>query len=889
MIRFDMSLLVRMLTSFSFVLLLSAVTLAQTGRVEGTVVDQDGEPLVGVNVLLEGTTRGATTSIDGDYFILNVRPGEYTLLVSYIGFHSQRIQNVQVAVDRTTRIDVEMTEETLEMGEIVISAQTSMVTMDRTSSSAKISQVELLALPVDNFTQAVALQAGVNRGQDGALHIRGGRSSEVQYYVDGVAVSNPFNFGMSVPVENTAVQEIEVISGSFNAEFGQANSGIINIVTKEGGEQFEGTFIAGVGGYLSNRTDLYRDIDNANLYDNRNFEGSLSGPTPISGLTFFTSGAYSRDGGWLFGREVFLPSDSASFSGPPDMWSIPTSGDSSVVRMNDNENYSFLGKLTWQVTRDLKVSYSYTRARTDANIYRHRFRLNPGHVPGQFSRNHNHLLAINHVLNNRTFYNLRLTANLTDFGQYVFENPLDPRYRDRFGRGNQPQQVFNTGGLDNEWLNRKSYTYAARFDISRFIGNTHLVKTGVEYRWNLLRQEHFFIQVDPRQFGDYTPRIPEPGTRNNNNYRRTPVEFSAYIQDKIEIDDLIINAGLRFDYFNANSLVPTDLRDPSNRLRPREDSEAFKDASPKMQLSPRLGFAFPITARGVIYASYGQFFQIPQFLSLYENPDFNVTGGSFNTMIGNADLEAQRSVLYEIGLQQELHRTVGLDLVVYHRDVRNLLGTGLYATYTGGDSYGRFENNDFGTVRGFTAALTFRDRQSGIYGNLNYTYQSVKGNGSDPRQAFFDAQGLTEATSVLVPLDWDQRHNITANLTLITGAWSFGAVAQYRTGYPFTPEDERRQPLVELRNDARRISEVYLDMRVARVINVGDLSIQTFFQGENLLDFIRDDRFPKLFQSEIRAHRDNGLERVNTLEELLNNPIVQPRPRSLRIGMQVQF
>ncbi len=862
---------------------------AQTGRVEGSVTDQSGEPLIGVNLLLEGTTRGATTDLEGNYFILNVRPGEYTLLVSYIGFHAQRIENVQVCVDRTTRIDVEMYEEMLEMGEIVISAQTSMITKDRTSSSAKISQVELLALPVDNFTQAVALQAGVNRGADGSLHIRGGRSSEVQYYVDGVAVSNPFNFGLSVPVDNTAVQEIEVISGSFNAEYGQANSGIINIVTKEGGENFEGTFIAGVGGYTSSRSELYRDIGHANLWDNRNFEGSLSGPTPISGLTFFTSAAYSRDGGWLFGRNAFLPSDSASFSGPQHQWLIPSSGDSSVVRMNDNENMSGLGKLTWQITRDLKVSYSYTHTRTDANLYRHRFRLNPGHVPAQYTRNHNHLLAINHVLNSRTFYNLRLTANLTNFSQYVYEDPLDPRYRDIFGRGNQPQQVFNTGGLDNQWLNRKSYTYAVRFDISRFIGNTHLVKTGVEYRWNLLRHDQFWIQVDPRQFGDYTPRVPERGTRNRNYYRRTPVEFSAYIQDKIEVSDLIINAGIRFDYFDANSQVPVDLRDPSNRLRPREESEAFKDASTKLQLSPRLGFAFPITATGVIYASYGQFFQIPQFLSLYENPDFNVTGGSFNTMVGNADLEAQRSVLYEIGLQQELHPNVGLDLVVYHRDVRNLLGTGLYATYTGGDSYGRFENNDFGTVRGFTAALTFRDRQSGIYGNLNYTYQSVKGNGSDPRQAFFDAQGLREATSQLVPLDWDQRHNVTGNVTVLTGAWSFGMVGQFRTGYPFVPQDQRRQPIVELRNEARYISEVYFDIRVGRVVRVGDLAVQTFFQGENILDFIRDDRFPKLFQSEIQAHRDNGLERINTLEELLNNPIVQPRPRSLRVGMQIEF
>ncbi|TVQ11191.1 MAG: TonB-dependent receptor [Balneolaceae bacterium] len=882
------------LKKISLLILFLAYTLpllAQTGRIEGIVTDDSGEPLIGVNVSIEGTTRGMATDIDGYYFILNVRPGEYTLVASYLGFQTQRVTEVSVSVDRTTRVNFVMEELVLGSEEITVTAQRNMIVMDRTSSSAKITGSDLTVLPAESFTQVVALQAGVTRGQGGTLHIRGGRSSEIKYYVDGMAVSNPFNYGLAVPVENTAVQEVEVISGTFNAEFGQANSGIINIVTKEGGENFEGTFIGSVGGYLSTKDDIFYRIDDSRPYGIQFYEGSLSGPTFWKRLKFFTNVKYSNNDGWLFGREVFLPSDSSNFASPnPDNWRIESSGDSSTVRMNSSWGLTNMGKLTLQATRDLKISYTYTRSQNESKFYRHQYRLNPGFMPSQFSQNNNHLLAINHILNNRTFYNLRFTANLTNFNQYVYEDPFDPRYASIYGRGRQPANMFNTGGVDNYYLDRNSYTWAARFDITRFIGSTHLVKAGVEYRWNLLKYEDFRIQVDPNVYGDLTPRILFNDTAGRyQNYRRTPTEFSAYIQDKLEIQDLIINIGLRYDYFDANAVVPTNLRDPQNRLLDRPYDEAYRKVDPKQQFSPRLGFAFPISADGVLYASYGQFFQIPEFQRLYENSNFAVQGGRFNTFIGNADLDAQRSVLYEIGLQQQLTSFMAIDLTIYHRDVRNLLGTGLYEVLRGGDSYGRYENADFGSVRGVTAAISLVDASRGMTFGLNYTFQSVRGNGSDPRQAFFDAQGLREATSILVPLDWDQTHNLTAQLSMRLRGWNLGVISEYRSGYPFTPQDIRGVSITEKRNEARYKPEFYLDLRFSRLIRLAGVTSQVFVNAENVLGFYRTDRYPNLRRDEIEASRLSGIDRVNSIEDFVRNPIVQNQPRSLRFGLQIDF
>jgi hypothetical protein len=587
---------------------------------------------------------------------------------------------------------------------------------------------------------------------------------------------------------------------------------------------------------------------------------------------------------------VFNPADSSNFSGAnPSEWKIVATGDSSLVQMNPSEGLTILGKLTLDVTRNLKLSYAATRASTKAKFYRHNFRLNPYYMPTQRSENINHLLTINHILSDRLFYTLKLTANLTDFTQFAYEDPFDSRYRNIFGRNIQPAFMFSTGGIDNYWLQRQSETYAIRFDMTRQFGRSHLVKGGVEYRTNVLDYKDFFIQVNPFVYGDFTPRVNENDTRLYRTYRKQPLELSAYLQDKIEIEDLIINVGLRYDYFDPKSVVPTDLRDPDNSLTGRPQGEAFADVKPKQQFSPRLGFAFPITASGVIYASYGQFFQIPEFSRLYENPSFTVRGGTFNTVLGNADLEAQRSVLYEIGLQQELTPNLAVDLTVYHRDVRFLLGTALYSAYTGGDSYGVYENRDFGSVRGVTTAFSYRDFSSGVTAGLNYTYQSVRGNGSDPLQAFYDAQNNAEANRLLVPLDWDLRHNITATVAMRLQDWNIGVTSEYRTGYPFTPTDILGVRITEERNKARYRPEFYVDVRMSRLLKLGPVTAQLFVYAENVLGFSRGDRYPNLRRDEIEASRASGIEAVNTREEFVRNPLVQPTPRSVRAGLQFDF
>ena len=202
-----------------------------TGKITGSVTDAEtGDPLPGVNVILVGTTIGTVTDFDGNYTIINIPPGTYQVQYSLIGFTRTIIDNVRVNTDFTTRQDVVLSEEVIQCQEIVVVAERPLVVKDQTSSAAVVTAEELSSLPVENFSEAVRLQTGVVQGADGGIHIRGGRANEISYIVDGIAVTDPFSGGIGVQVENNAIEELTVVSGTFNAEFGQAQSGVIKWV-----------------------------------------------------------------------------------------------------------------------------------------------------------------------------------------------------------------------------------------------------------------------------------------------------------------------------------------------------------------------------------------------------------------------------------------------------------------------------------------------------------------------------------------------------------------------------------------------------------------------------------------------------------------------------------
>ncbi len=213
-----------------FSLLLSNSILAQTGKITGFVTDSNGEPLPGVTVIIQGTTQGNASELDGYYQILNVKAGTYTLRASYIGFATVVIENVEVNINLTTEVDITLEEQTIEGEEIVVIAEQPVVQKDVASSQANISKESLDALPIASVSDAVGLQAGILNG----LEVRGSGSDEISFNLNGFALRSERNNSPFTGISITSIENVQVQTGGFNAEYGDLRSGLINVTSKEG-------------------------------------------------------------------------------------------------------------------------------------------------------------------------------------------------------------------------------------------------------------------------------------------------------------------------------------------------------------------------------------------------------------------------------------------------------------------------------------------------------------------------------------------------------------------------------------------------------------------------------------------------------------------------------
>jgi len=216
-----------------FFMLFSLVHAGVTGKITGVVIDeQSGEPMIGVNILVKGTSLGAASDMEGHFIILNVPPAEYTLVASFIGYAKLNLNSVRVYIDQTTKVQISMTVEVIEGAEITVVAQENLVKDDVATSVSSFTSDEIAALPVSNLAQVVGLQAGVENG----LNVRGGGANELLFQINNITMRDPRNNQPIAGVALSAVKEVSIERGGFNAEYGQVRSGIVNVIAREGGK-----------------------------------------------------------------------------------------------------------------------------------------------------------------------------------------------------------------------------------------------------------------------------------------------------------------------------------------------------------------------------------------------------------------------------------------------------------------------------------------------------------------------------------------------------------------------------------------------------------------------------------------------------------------------------
>ncbi len=960
----------RFLFLMIFLLFAAETVLAQAGRITGNVIDsRDRQPLIGVQVIIQGTTQGTTTDLDGNFRILNVRPGTYTVEFRYVGYQTQVIEDVLVRTDLNTELNIRMAEAVIEGEEVIVRAQRDVVIRDLTSSESRVSREDIERLPVQGVTDIVQLQAGVTVGPGGSLHIRGGRSSEIAYIVDGVRVTDGFDSGRGLIVENQAIEELQVVSGTFNAEYGQATSGIVNIATRSGSNTFRGNINIYGGEYGTGRTNLYQgapaQFGEVNPFHQYNIEASLSGPIIRDKLTFFVSGRRFQNEGWLYGFNAFSPqgpilprqdeagnliwepgfSEITRFNGQfmnryghiidpdnPDPWITIEEfdgdrlryrdegfRDSSLVATNPFDRYAFQGNIQWNASREFRFNLVGSYGREWGKSYSHSGRLVAAARPEFENLNYFLNLRTTFTPSANTFFTGNVAMRFNRSESNLYGNPYDRRYFNFERSGDFPQEFqgrdgrFSRFGTSNGFFNRSTRTFISKIEYNSQINDQHFVKAGVEVQADILNFRSFGLVpiVDggdvelPADLPDDKLEgplalelgVPRENTVGHEVWTRKPVIFSAFIQDRIEYENLIINAGLRFDYFQPNGRIPAaDRPNLTSRYETRDDS-FWRSASAKYQFSPRLGIAYPISANGVIHFSYGYFFQVPDYTRLYNGDKLilqSISGvqGPF----GNPDLRPEQSVKYELGLQQEIFTGTALDITIFYEDKRDYVSSGpISPTENPTVRYGTWINRDYANIRGITAAINQRISRRVSFG-LDYTFSIAEDSNSDPAAEFFAAVATGDTTGTnlarfLTNANWDRTHVLNSTFFYARDTWGFNILQRFSSGLPYTPSAAvpRRVGITStgdiITNSLRMPVFFTVDLNMYKNFDFGGYKMGVFLNVFNLFDA----RNP----SSVFTDTGSPDLPLNPLADAepgwYDNPTRFAEPRRVQFGFQMSF
>jgi outer membrane receptor protein involved in Fe transport len=803
--------------------------------------------LPGTNVTIQGTTMGASADADGYYVILKVPPGTYTVVASFIGYKRFEQTEVRVRADLTSTINFSMEISVIEGEAVTIVSERPLVIKDMTSSSTRVNAEEIEDIPnVITVTDAIQLMPGVV-GEGEELHVRGGRSGEVVYLVDGVSVNDALFNSEIVSVNKYSVQEIEMLSGGFNAEYGNSQSAIVNIVTRAGGPKLSGRIshfsdhLIGSGRYPSdiltgtdNPLDVlstdYMMVDGpgirSNSFHEDRWELNLGGPEPITNnilpalgfdalqgkVTFFLAGTADRSDGYLpnedqsatltqsdelFDFEAGLIEEAGeakevTFANPRDV-QHPFLRDFLGIdwggRFNNNLNYS--ARLSYRVNNSINTSLSFTGSQFWQDTYNHgTWKWLPERTTQIEGRNSNLVFGWNHTISPKTFYQLKLGVldnhrltypgmrngiRLTpehmnnrigdglggDFGTSAGGDPdelddLTDSADELLGR-RDPRTGFNKVGYGVNWAVHDTKAYSVKVDYLTQFNRHNEIKIGFEWKFNELKQQQ--INDGDSKVATYRANPPDDGPYITSGsvrdfYNRFPNTGSAYIQDKIEFESLIVNVGLRFDRFDPGAQVFQQ----GEAFLTEDDEKDRVDT--KNYFSPRLGLSHPITDRSRLYFFYGRFIQMPTLNVLYRRQNrFRVFQNQLN-IFGNADLEAEETISYEVGFDHQFTDDLKIGVTGFYKDIRNQINSEIFGPEAA--PFRLFINKDFGQDRGFEFDLV--KRFSNYYAaNITYTLMWATTRASTAN--FGDVTSSIRYTNINeVNANWDQRHTINANV-----------------------------------------------------------------------------------------------------------------------------
>lgn len=890
------------------------------GKIIGVVTDKStGAPLPGVNIVIKGTYMGAATDLEGKFVIKNISPGQYDLEASMIGYKIQLRTGVKIAAGQTQTINFELEESVLAFGqEIVVIGQKPLLQVDLTASEEHFSADDISQRIVENVDDIITQQAGIVKS-DNEIHIRGGRADESLYIIDGISVKDPLSgYGNTLYVNPDAIKELKVITGGFNAEYGQAMSGVIDVVTKEGSEDYTGS--------IKFKTDHF-ELSQIPNYNTQIFEFNFGGPELLTNhllptvglklpgqLTFFISGYGKISDTYLDHASQLYPSRSSL----------------ELFAPREENDWHILGKLSWKINPNQKISISYDRSLSINQGFFRSYVISKRYFPYEFSKNLDHYptftsetilgnLSWTHTISSRTFYEIILGNFFTSTHSAVqnkhwseYEEQLDlepikyiPTYSGdliiRRGDG------FYDYGDYGQWYDYFSDTWSLKGDVTSQVTEKHQVKSGFKIDYTEMQVVDI---IDPwidseTGFG-----------RSYDIYHVYPLSGALYAQDKITYDGMIVNIGMRYDFWFPGKFVQDAINDSetiiiSDAAREKFNKETFDvfGLRGKGHLSPRLGISHPVTDRDVLYFHYGHFSQRPKGQYIYAK--LKSTSPATYQLFGNPNLNPTTTVAYEIGIKHKFNENLVMEFKAYYKDMFDYPSAErieMENPRLGNISYLMYLNMDYARSKGIELRVKKRYAKY-LSGNLNFTYAVSKGKSSTPNDNLLVQAGkLSEKPLKENFLKWDKPIRLTLDLNFHVGEneafrifgwktpekWGISTHWELESGKRYTPLIDIDKEIYDSANPYSKLSPYWhqLDFRIYKDFSMAGINLSFLVEVENAFDA----KIPRIINPYTGREYRPGDILTKTYTRDYNpkpNPIYDPSkyrwPRTVRFGFSMRF
>jgi len=816
----------------------SSIFADTTGIVGGVVLDEDGNPYIGATVMIEGTSLGSMTDSNGEYVIAGITPGSYTVKASMVGRSTNRIENVQVVADQLSRVDFTLSIDPTGQTVITVLETRSQILQDIPATLHLMDFTEIRTQTSMNIIDIISSQPGVVSSH-GELHIRGGRTGEVDFLLDGMSIRSPIdnNFNLDLPLG--AISNASLMTGGLGAEYGNSMSGVVNLIGKEGGDSYHGSLTLRQGDITtaSYESGEHPFIEKTDVESCRTgltgIEGSVSGPEPITELLLPAIG-------------IRIPGEvRLSLSGQLSSSGMDTLDTRNMWENSWQTDLSGVAKLTYRPLNRTSFALTFlgSHKETGWNEWAwSRFHL-PAYIddtaylgrsqdyalPIRFSETVGFTFNVTQLLGSETC--LKFTAGIMKFqdwnrvrlqgGGYLGENtyPIywltqyaaEERIADSIG-------FYHTGVHPNVWYDSKSTVSSLLIGFDSNPNPRTRIKAGIEASYYDLYQYNVYSE----------------GYRNTfiSQWDAYPYSGAAYLQGSYRFSGgVITTAGVRADMFDANTSV-FDI-ETGNTVR----------VDQKWHFSPRVGFSVPFSESSIFYSTYGHHFQKPSMNCLFLETTHNLADNRI--VAGNPNLDPEMTQIFEIGIRHFIDRFTEFSLAAYYKDITGLVNTedhgeGTYYIFTNDDSHGR--------VRGLEVTLN-RSASQNISGQISYALSVAKGKYSSILEKYnYSQAGVIYISNEDNYLDWDQTHTISAAIearsfesegpelggvhpfenTILGISWMFGS------GMPYTlPPSEGE--LYET-NTERYPFSMQTDVTLSRMFSIGPVELDLVLGVFNLFN-----------------------------------------------------